>query len=160
MPPALAFAALPPSISRYACASAASYSPWNLDARCAFTSSCCTLTCESDEMIRRVVMADQCCTSGAATGEDGRVGRDSTGGKRMDVAALLAGAQEQAGSDDYGPDADAMHEALEVLVRSANDEASLSEQGEMVFAGMIGSLLTRRLQIEQCYAAHPEIADQ
>ena len=78
----------------------------------------------------------------------------------MDVAALLAGAQEQAGSDDYGPDADAMHEALEVLVRSANEEAALSEQGEMVFAGMIGSLLTRRLQVEQWYAAHPEIGDQ
>ena len=73
----------------------------------------------------------------------------------MDVAALLAGAQEQAGSDDYGPDADAMQVALEVLVRSANDEAELSERGEMVFAGMIGSLLTRRLQIEQWYAAHP-----
>ncbi len=78
----------------------------------------------------------------------------------MDVAALLTGAQDSAGSDDYGPDADAMHEALEVLVRSANEEAALDERGEMVFGGMITSLLTRRLQIEQCYAAHPEIADQ
>jgi hypothetical protein len=78
----------------------------------------------------------------------------------MDVAALLAGAEDQTGSADYGPDAEAMHEALAVLVRSANDEADLSDQGEMVFAGMIGSLLTRRLQIEQCYAEHPEIADQ
>ena len=78
----------------------------------------------------------------------------------MDVAALLAGARERAGSDDYGPDAAAMHEALAVLVRSANEEAALSEQGEAVFAGMIGSLLTRRLQVEQWYAAHPEIADQ
>src|SRR6478672_4619684 len=78
----------------------------------------------------------------------------------MDVAALLAGAQAQASSDDYGPDAGAMHEALAVLVRSANEEAALSERGEMVFAGMISSLLTRRLQVEQCYAEHPEIADQ
>src|SRR3954454_8925862 len=78
----------------------------------------------------------------------------------MDVAALLAGAEEQAGAGDYGPDAEAMHEALEVLVRSANEEASLSDQGETVFAGMIGSLLPRRLQIERCYAEHPEIADQ
>jgi len=78
----------------------------------------------------------------------------------MDVGTLLATAQDQAGSDDYGPDADAMHEALDVLVRSANEDASLSDRGEMVFAGMIGSLLTRRLQIEQCYAANPEIADQ
>jgi hypothetical protein len=78
----------------------------------------------------------------------------------MDVGTLLAAAQDQAGSDDYGPDAAAMHEALEVLVRSANEDASLSDRGEMVFAGMIGSLLTRRLQIEQCYTADPEIADQ
>jgi hypothetical protein len=78
----------------------------------------------------------------------------------MDVAALLAGAEARVGADEYGPDADAMHEALEVLVRSANDEAALSEQGEMVFAGMIDSLLVRRLQIEQCYAAHPEIGAQ
>lgn len=78
----------------------------------------------------------------------------------MDVAALLAGAQEQAGSDDYGPDTDAMHEALAVLVRSANEESDLSPDAELVFAGMIGSLLVRRLQIEQCYAAHPEIGDQ
>jgi hypothetical protein len=78
----------------------------------------------------------------------------------MDVAALLAGAEARAGAGDYGPDAAAMHEALEVLVRSANDEAGLGEQGEMVFAGMIDSLLVRRLQIEQCYAAHPEIDDQ
>jgi hypothetical protein len=78
----------------------------------------------------------------------------------MHVAALLAGAEGRAGSDNYGPESEAMHEALELLVRSANDEANLSEQGETVFAGMIGSLLTRRLQIEQWYADHPEIADQ
>jgi hypothetical protein len=78
----------------------------------------------------------------------------------MDVAALRAGAEAQAGSNDYGPEAEAMDEALSVLARSANEESDLSERGEMVFGGMIASLLTRRLQIEQCYAEHPEIADQ
>jgi hypothetical protein len=78
----------------------------------------------------------------------------------MDVAASLEAAQAQTGLDDYGPEADAMVEALTVLVRSANDEADLSEQGEMVFGGMIVSLLARRLEIEQWYRDHPEIGDQ
>ena len=78
----------------------------------------------------------------------------------MDVAASMEAAQAQTGLDDYGPEADAMVEALTVLVRSANDEADLSEQGEMVFGGMVVSLLTRRLEIEHWYAEHPEIDDQ
>ena len=78
----------------------------------------------------------------------------------MDVAASMEAAQAQTGLDDYGPEADAMVEALTVLVRSANDEADLSEQGEMVFGGMVVSLLTRRLEIERWYADHPEIGDQ
>ncbi len=78
----------------------------------------------------------------------------------MDVAASMEAAQAQTGLDDYGPEADAMVEALSVLVRSANDEADLSDQGEMVFGGMVVSLLTRRLEIERWYADHPEIGDQ
>ena len=78
----------------------------------------------------------------------------------MDAQQLVAAAIEQAGSDDFGPDTDAMHEAMRVLVQSANEESDLSTDAEAVFAGMIGSLLTRRLQIEQCYAEHPEIGDQ
>lgn len=78
----------------------------------------------------------------------------------MDAEMLVAGATEQAGTDDFGPDTDAMFEALRVLVRSANEESELSTDAEAVFGGMIGSLLTRRLQIEQCYAEHPEIGDQ
>ena len=53
-----------------------------------------------------------------------------------------------------------MVEALTVLVRSANEESDLSEQGETVFTGMVVSLLTRRLEIEHWYAEHPEIDDQ
>ena len=72
----------------------------------------------------------------------------------------MEAAQAQTGLDDYGPEADAMVEALTVLVKSANDEADLSEQGEMVFGGMIVSLLVRRLEIERWYTEHPEIDDQ
>ena len=78
----------------------------------------------------------------------------------MDVAASMEAAQAQTGLDDYGPESDAMVEALTVLVRSANDEADLSEQGEMVFGGMVVSLLTRRLEIEHWYTDHPEIDDE
>ena len=78
----------------------------------------------------------------------------------MDVAAVMGAAQTDTGLDDYGPEADAMVEALTVLVRSANEDADLDEQGEAVFTGMVVSLLTRRLDIERWYREHPEIADQ
>src|SRR4051794_13474373 len=78
----------------------------------------------------------------------------------MDVEMLVTAAIDQAGSSDFGPDTDAMHEALRVLVDSANGESDLSADGEAVFAGMLRSLLVRRLEIEQCYAEHPDIDDQ
>src|SRR5690349_20459280 len=78
----------------------------------------------------------------------------------MDVAASLEAAQHQTGLDDYGPEVDAMLEALEVLTRSANDEADLDEPGEAVFSSMVVSLLARRLDVERWYANHPEIGEQ
>jgi hypothetical protein len=51
-------------------------------------------------------------------------------------------------------------EALGVLVRSANEDADLSSEGEMAFGGTIASLLLRRLQVEDTYTRHPEIDDQ
>lgn len=78
----------------------------------------------------------------------------------MDVAAMLDAAQAQTGHDDYGPEADAMVEALTVLARSANEEADLTESGEAVFTGMIVGYLARRLDIEHWYRLHPEIGDQ
>ena len=78
----------------------------------------------------------------------------------MDADQLLATAQEQTGLTEFGPERDAMVEGLRVLVQSANDDADLSPEGEMAFAGTIGSLLTRRLQIEDWYIQHPEIDDE
>ena len=78
----------------------------------------------------------------------------------MDADQLVEAATMQARLDDFGPEVDAMREGLGVLVDSANRDADLSESGEAAFSGMIVSLLTRRLEIEDWYRAHPEIADQ
>jgi hypothetical protein len=78
----------------------------------------------------------------------------------VDVDELLVVAREQAGTDDFGPESDAMLEGLQILVRSANDEADLTAEGDAAFAGTIVSLLVRRLQIEDWYRRHPEIGDQ
>jgi Sulfotransferase family len=78
----------------------------------------------------------------------------------MDAAASMDTAQTQTGLENYGPEADAMVEALSVLVRSANEEADLDEPGAAVFTGMIVSLLVRRLEVERWYAGRPEIGDQ
>jgi Sulfotransferase family len=78
----------------------------------------------------------------------------------VDVDQLLTVAGEQAGTDDFGPEVDAMLEGLRILVRSANDEADLTADGDAAFGGTIVSLLVRRLQIEDWYRRHPEIGDE
>ncbi|HEY7106744.1 MAG TPA: sulfotransferase [Acidimicrobiia bacterium] len=78
----------------------------------------------------------------------------------MDLDQLLENATAQAGTSDFGPEADAMHEALAILVQSVNQDAGLSPEGDAAFSGMIHSLLTRRLDIEDWYRRHPEIDDQ
>jgi hypothetical protein len=81
-------------------------------------------------------------------------------GVAVNVDELLRVAEERTGASDFGPEADAMVEGLQVLVRSANDDADLNEQGDAAFGEAILSLLTRRLQIEDWYRRHPEIEDQ
>lgn len=78
----------------------------------------------------------------------------------VDAGELVEAAIAQTGLEDFGPDVEAMHEGLGKLVESVNRDAALPEAGEAAFAGMIGSLLTRRLQIEDWYREHPETADQ
>jgi hypothetical protein len=78
----------------------------------------------------------------------------------MDLVQAVASAEEAAGSDAYGPDGDVLFEALDVLARSANEEANLDARGNAVFTGMVVSLLQRRLEIERWYDAHPEIDEQ
>lgn len=78
----------------------------------------------------------------------------------MDVDELVTSAIEQAGLSLFGPESAAMHEALAALVRSANEDAGLTPEGDASFANTIRSLLVRRLQIEDWYTRHPEIEDQ
>lgn len=73
----------------------------------------------------------------------------------LDVEALEAGAREQTGLDDFG---DGSHrEGLERLVRSLNEEAQLTETGEVMLRHRLVGLLASRLQVEDTYRAHPSI---
>jgi len=76
----------------------------------------------------------------------------------IDVRELVDTARARAGSDDFGPDT--WREGLEVLVRALNGEANLNELGVAVFVDQIVGNLVNRLEVEQWYARHPEIADE
>ncbi|ADP81325.1 sulfotransferase family protein [Pseudofrankia inefficax] len=76
----------------------------------------------------------------------------------MIVDHLIEQACERAQSSDFGPDG--WREGLEVLVESMNREASLNELGEGVNALRLTENLVSRLEIEKCFKAHPEIADE
>jgi hypothetical protein len=76
----------------------------------------------------------------------------------IDVGEMVEAACTRAGADDFGPDT--WREGLEVLVRALNDEAALNELGVAVFADQIVGNLVHRLEVEQWYARHPEIAEQ
>lgn len=76
----------------------------------------------------------------------------------MHIDHLISQACERAGSSDFGPDG--WQEPLEVLVSSVNNEAGLNEIGLAVTAeGFVGNLVTR-LEIQKCFVANPEIADE
>jgi Sulfotransferase family len=67
-------------------------------------------------------------------------------------------ARQQTGLDHFG---DGGHrEGLERLTASMNDEADLTEVGELVQQARLGMLLSSRLRIEDTYRQHPEIAQQ
>ena len=67
-------------------------------------------------------------------------------------------AKTQTGLDDFG--GDSWRVGLEVLVRSAETEATFNEFGEQSFYGSLVRPLVNRLQIEDWYARHPEIDEQ
>ena len=76
----------------------------------------------------------------------------------MDIDELVAAARERAGSNDLGEDT--WKEPLEILVASWNTEAALNELGVSAMTDLAVGFLTNRLQVEQCYAQHPEIDEQ
>jgi hypothetical protein len=76
----------------------------------------------------------------------------------MDADQLIEQAIERVGSADFGPDG--WREALDVLVHAFNTESALNELGEAVTAYRLTEHLVARLEIEQCFHEHPEIADE
>src|SRR5271154_3276723 len=71
---------------------------------------------------------------------------------------LVETAVTRAGSDDFGEET--WGEGLEVLVGSLTAESALNELGESVMIDQIVGLLVNRLEVEQWFARHPEIAEQ
>jgi len=76
----------------------------------------------------------------------------------LSADALEDMARERTGLRDFG---DGTHrEGLERLVDSMNEEAGLSESGEVMLLHRLVNLLTSRLQIEDAYRAHPSIDEE
>jgi hypothetical protein len=76
----------------------------------------------------------------------------------MQVDALLSDATEQTGLTDFGDDS--FREGLDRLIASINAEATLNELGETVLPLLVTRLLASRLQVEDWYRRHPEIAQE
>jgi hypothetical protein len=74
------------------------------------------------------------------------------------VSELLDQARTQTSLHHFGDDG--FRGGLEILVRSADEEARLNALGRTVFDGQIVGLLSRRLEVEDWYARHPEIDEQ
>jgi hypothetical protein len=72
-------------------------------------------------------------------------------------ADLLEAARQQTGLEDFGDDS--FREGLEVLVGALRDEARLNAAGEGFLYPRIIGHLSQRLQIEDWYRRHPDIAD-
>ena len=75
----------------------------------------------------------------------------------MDAAQLVDDACEQAGLDDFG--AAGWREGLECFVAAVDDEAQLSEIGEIAIAAQITTNLVNRLQVTAWLTEHPEALD-
>jgi hypothetical protein len=74
------------------------------------------------------------------------------------IGDLIDAACTRTGLDDFG--VDSWWEGLDVLVRSTNEDADLSEMGEGVVADQLVGYLVNRLEVEYWYRQHPEIDDQ
>lgn len=75
-----------------------------------------------------------------------------------DAVRLMRRAQDATGLADFGEDG--FREGLDRLLASATTDARLHEQGQPAFEAQIVDFLGCRLQIEHCYAVHPEIDEQ
>lgn len=76
----------------------------------------------------------------------------------LDEASLLASAQQNTGLDDFGDDD--WIEPFRVFLQSLDAEADLHLMGRLYARAEILNLLEARLQIEDAFKRHPEIADE
>jgi Sulfotransferase family len=76
----------------------------------------------------------------------------------LDEASLLNSAMEATGLSDFG--ADDWREPFRVFVKALNEEAQLNLMGRIWTRSEVLQLLEARLQIEDTYKRHPEIADE
>ncbi|MFT3966948.1 MAG: sulfotransferase [Sphingobium sp.] len=72
--------------------------------------------------------------------------------------ALMDRARTATSLDDFGEDS--FREGLEILVEATGKEARLNDVGNAAFGGQIVDYLSRRLEVENWYARHPEIEEQ
>ena len=76
----------------------------------------------------------------------------------LDPDVLEAAARSETNLGEFG---DGSHrEGLERFTAALHDEADLSDTGVSIMSGRLTALLVARLQVEQTYRDHPEIADE
>jgi hypothetical protein len=71
---------------------------------------------------------------------------------------IIARACETTGLKNFG--GDGYLEGLEILCRSASEEARFTDMGRAAFEGQLTDHLMQRLQVEDWYGRHPEIDEQ
>lgn len=76
----------------------------------------------------------------------------------LDEASLLASAMQATGLSDFGDDH--WREPFRILLRSLEEESGLHLIGRIRTRSELLQLLTARLQIEDTYKRHPEIANE
>src|SRR5258708_39391064 len=76
----------------------------------------------------------------------------------LDADDLETAACQQTGLSDFGEDY--YREGLERLVASVNDEADLTEMGELMQRMRLVAHLAARLGGEETYREHPDIEEQ
>jgi hypothetical protein len=74
------------------------------------------------------------------------------------INEVIERAKAEAGREDFG--GDSWREGLEVLLRSAETEATFNDFGEQSFYASLVRPLVNRLKIEDWYRRHPEIDEQ
>ena len=76
----------------------------------------------------------------------------------LDADELEDAARQKTGLDDFGPGDH--REGLERLVASMNEEAGLTEMGDVMQRIRLETLLSSRLQVEDTYHANPSIEEE